>query len=169
MAEEKDYSKHIMNERITKSFSTDLQTLGMIKDFKEKYHRNSLSETIDDLVNIGLANLGYKTEKEIEERFKGIGLSSEKITIPKPRSSNIDSIALRFSHSQHERMREILDIIERLSKESRDFSVNLADIINDAKIYGIESHKVEEVLDQLLRDGQLIKTPLGNYALMTYP
>ena len=67
--EEKDYTKHVINERVIKSFSLDMQTLGMIKDFMKRYHRNNFSKSIDHLVNVGLANLGYRTEKEIRNTF----------------------------------------------------------------------------------------------------
>jgi hypothetical protein len=112
MAEGKDYMKHILNEKITKSFSTDMQTLGMIKDFVEKYHSNSRSRAIDDLVNVGLANFGYRTDKEIEARFKGTDLTPEKIAVPEPTRFDFDIIATGISHSEHERMRVILDIIK---------------------------------------------------------
>lgn len=169
MVEEKDYTKLIVKERITKSFSTDIQTLGMIKDFMEKYHCNNFSRAIDDLVNIGLANLGYRTEKEIETRLKGSGLILERITVPESKSLDIDIIATGISHSERERMKLILDVIQRLSVESEDNSVNREDIISEAEIQGIEERKVNEALDRLLQDGQICKTPYGKYALMTYP
>jgi hypothetical protein len=75
MDDDKDYTKNIIHERTTKSFTIDMQTLGMIRDYEEKYHRNNLSQAIGDLVNIGLANLGYKTEKEIDARLKGIDIN----------------------------------------------------------------------------------------------
>jgi len=168
MLEEKDYTKHIMNERTTKSFSTDMQTLGMIKDFMEKYHSHSLSEAIDDLVNIGLANLGYRTEKEIEERLKGTGLSPEKITVPTPASLDIarmEQIGTLISYSQHERMRVILDIIKRLCTESIDNSATRGDIINEAEIQGIEPKKVEETLDRLNRNGQIYEPERKKYRI----
>jgi replicative DNA helicase Mcm len=78
---------------------------------------------------------------------------------------DIDIIATGISHSQHERMRLLLDIIQRLCVESEDKSVNRADIISEAEIQGIESRKVEETLDRLSRDGQIYKTPQGKYGI----
>ena len=78
---------------------------------------------------------------------------------------DIDIIATGISHSQHERMRLLLDIIQRLCTESEDNSVNRADIISEAEIQGIESRKVEDALDRLSRDGQIYKTPKGKYGI----
>lgn len=165
MVEKKDYTKHIMKERVNKTFSTDMQTLGMIKDFMEKYHRHNLSKAIDDLVNIGLANLGYRTEKEIEERFKGIDVSPEKITIPKPESFDINLMATTIFPFQHKRMQLLLEIIQRLCNESVDKSASREDVINEAEIRGIESCKIEEALDRLCQDGKIYETPQGKYGV----
>jgi replicative DNA helicase Mcm len=78
---------------------------------------------------------------------------------------DIDVIATGISHSQHERMRVILDIIQRLCTESTDDSASRGDIINEAEIQGIESRKVEEVLDRLNRNGQIYEPSHGKYRL----
>ena len=169
MIEEKDYTKHILNERVTKSFSTDMQTLSMIKEFMEKYHSNSISRAIDDLVNVGLANFGYRTEKEITERFKGTDLIPEPITVPESESSDLDKLLkIDFNKLSKEELDEIskilhadeestpiLHIIRTLYKDSEDDWANKEDIYREAEIMGIEPNKVEEALDQLYRDGQI--------------
>ena len=78
---------------------------------------------------------------------------------------DIDIIATGISHSQHERMRVILDVIQRLCTESTDDSAARSDIINEAEIQGIESRKVEEVLDRLNRNGQIYEPSHGKYRL----
>jgi len=78
---------------------------------------------------------------------------------------DIDIIATGISHSQHERMRVILDIIQRLCAESTEDSAARSDIINEAEIQGIESRKVEEVLDRLNRNGQIYEPSHGKYRL----
>jgi replicative DNA helicase Mcm len=78
---------------------------------------------------------------------------------------DIDIIATGISHSQHERMRVILDVIQRLCTESTDDSAARGDIINEAEIQGIESRKVEEVLDRLNRNGQIYEPSHGKYRL----
>ena len=78
---------------------------------------------------------------------------------------DIDIIATGISHSQHERMRVILDIIQRLCTESTDDSAARGDIINEAEIQGIESRKIEEVLDRLNRNGQIYEPSHGKYRI----
>jgi len=78
---------------------------------------------------------------------------------------DIDIIATGISHSQHERMRTILDIIQRLSAESSDDSAARGDIISEAEIAGIESRKVEDALDRLNREGQIYMPLTGKYRL----
>jgi len=78
---------------------------------------------------------------------------------------DIDIIATGISHSQHERMRIILDIIQRLCTESTDDTAARGDIISEAEIQGIESRKVEEVLDRLNRNGQIYEPSHGKYRL----
>ena len=180
MTEEKDYTKHILNEKVTKSFSTDMQTLSMIKDFMEKYHSNNLGRAIDDLVNVGLANFGYRTEHEIKERFKGSDLIPEPITAPEPESSDLDKLLkIDFNKLSKEELDDvskilhigeettpILHIIRTLCKDSEDYSVKKEDIYREAGIMGIEPNKVEEALDRLYQDGQIYKTPKGKYGLL---
>lgn len=78
---------------------------------------------------------------------------------------DIDIIATGISHSQHERMRLILDIIQRLSAGSADDSAARGDIISEAEIQGIESRKIEEVLERLNRNGQIYEPSHGKYRL----
>jgi len=169
MTEEKDFTKHFLNEKVTKSFSTDTQTLGMIKDFMEKYHSYSLSRVIDDLVNVGLANFGYRTEQEITERFKGTDIIPEPITVSEPESNDVEKVLkIDFNKLSKEELDEIskilhadeestpiLHIIRTLYKDSEDDWANKEDIYREAEIMGIEPNKVEEALDQLYRDGQI--------------
>ncbi|MCK5458278.1 MAG: hypothetical protein KAI20_00175, partial [Thermoplasmatales archaeon] len=72
-------------------------------------------------------------------------------------------IATGISHSQHERMRSIIDLIKRLCNESPDGSAARGDIISEAEISGIESSKVEGALDRLKRNGQIYEPMHGKY------
>ena len=78
---------------------------------------------------------------------------------------DIDIIATGYSHSQHDRMRIILDIIKKLSSESKDEMATRSDIISEAEIQGIESRRVEEILDRMNRDGQIHEPSHGKYRL----
>jgi hypothetical protein len=169
MAEEKDYIKYVMNQRVTKSFSTDMKTLGMIMDFKEKYHYDNFSRAIDDLINVGLANFGYRTEKEIETRFKGTEVNPKKITIPSQEeidTHSTEELAKTYSRNQYEQEQLIIDIIKKLSEESSDKSAYIQDILIEAKIQGINTSEVEEAIHNLCRDGTVYKTPQGKFGIL---
>ncbi len=81
---------------------------------------------------------------------------------------DIDIIATGISHSQHDRMRNILDIVQRLCNESTDGNASRSDIISEAEISGIESSKVEDVLDRLKRNGQIYEPIHGKYKITEY-
>jgi replicative DNA helicase Mcm len=81
---------------------------------------------------------------------------------------DIDIIATGFSHSQHERMRSIIDLIKRLCNESNDGNASRSDVISESEIAGIESRKVEEALDRLKRSGQIYEPMHGKYRVTEY-
>jgi len=81
---------------------------------------------------------------------------------------DIDIIATGISHSQHDRMRSIIDVIQRLCKESKDGNAARGDIIRESEILGLESIKVEEALDRLKRNGQIYEPMNGKYKITEY-
>jgi len=81
---------------------------------------------------------------------------------------DIDIIATGISHTQHDRMRTIIDIIQRLSNESKDGNALRGDIIREAEIEGLESGKVEDALDRLKRNGQIYEPVHGKYKITGY-
>lgn len=78
---------------------------------------------------------------------------------------DIDIIATGISHSQHERMRSLMDIIQKLCNESKDGNAARGDIVQEAEIEGLESGKVEEALDRLKRNGQIYEPVHGKYRI----
>ena len=81
---------------------------------------------------------------------------------------DIDIIATGISHTQHDRMRMIIDIIQRLCNESKDGNAARGDIISEAEIEGIESSKIEDALDRLKRNGQIYEPIHGKYKITEY-
>jgi replicative DNA helicase Mcm len=81
---------------------------------------------------------------------------------------DIDIIATGISHSQHDRMRTIIDIIQRLSSEAKDGNAARGDVIRELEIEGIESSKVEDALDRLKRAGQIYEPVHGKYKITGY-
>ena len=81
---------------------------------------------------------------------------------------DIDIIATGISHSQHDRMRMIMDLIQRLSDEAKDGNASRGDVVREAEIEGLESSKVEEALDRLKRNGQIYEPVHGKYKITEY-
>lgn len=81
---------------------------------------------------------------------------------------DIDIIATGISHSQHDRMRTIMDIIQRLCNEAKDGNAMRGDVIRESEIEGLESSKVEEALDRLKRNGQIYEPVHGKYKITEY-
>jgi len=78
---------------------------------------------------------------------------------------DIDIIATGISHSQHDRMRIIMDIIQRLCNEAKDGNALRGDVIRESEIEGLESSKVEDALDRLKRNGQIYEPVHGKYKI----
>ncbi len=76
---------------------------------------------------------------------------------------DIDIIATGISHTQQNRMRSIIDIIQKLCNASEDDNAARSDIVSEAEIEGIESSKVEDALDRLKRHGQIYEPIHGKY------
>jgi len=81
---------------------------------------------------------------------------------------DIDIIATGISHSQHDRMRTLIDIVQRLGNEAKDGNAARGDIVREAEIDGLESSKVEEALDRLKRNGQIYEPVHGKYKITEY-
>ena len=76
-----------------------------------------------------------------------------------------DMIDKGINHSQDERMRLLLDIVQRLFDDSEEHSVKMADTIRETEIHGMEQKETEETLEQLRRYGLINKLPNGKYSL----
>ena len=78
---------------------------------------------------------------------------------------DIDIIATGRSHSQQQRMRSILDIIKKICSESKDGNADEKDIFTEAEIQGIDTLKVKNALERLVRDGQIYEPSHSRYRL----
>lgn len=81
---------------------------------------------------------------------------------------DIDIIATGISHSQHDRMRNLIDIIQRLCNEAKDGNASRGDILREGEMEGYETGKVEETLDRLKRNGQIYEPVHGKYRITEY-
>ena len=76
-----------------------------------------------------------------------------------------DLIDKGINHSQDERMKLLLGIVQRLFYDAEDNSVRMVDIIRETEIHGIEQKETEETLEQLSRYGLINKLANGRYSL----
>ncbi len=68
-------------------------------------------------------------------------------------------------HTQDERMKLVLNIVQRLFYDSEENSIRMADILREAEIHELGQKETEETLGQLSKYGLLNKLPNGKYTL----
>ena len=95
----------------------------------------------------------------IDQYLRRVGLDRETGRI------DIDVITTGISHTQHDRMRILMDLIKRLCDESKDGSAARNDIVAESEIQGLDSGKVEQALDRLKRTGQIYEPSHGKYRI----
>ncbi|MFO8077619.1 MAG: minichromosome maintenance protein MCM [Thermoplasmatota archaeon] len=81
---------------------------------------------------------------------------------------DIDIIATGISHSQHERMRSVIDIIKKISDESKDDFAARNEILVEAEANGMDANKIGEILDKMKRNGQIYEPAHGKYRVTEY-
>ena len=93
----------------------------------------------------------------IDQYLRRVGLDRETGRI------DIDLITTGISHTQHDRMRLLTDVIQQLCDEAKDGSAGRNEIIQEAELQGLESSKVEQALDRMKRSGQIYEPSHGRY------
>ena len=77
-----------------------------------KYKKDNLGQALDDLVNIRLASVGFRTVEKVISRFKGYkDFQFDVKNIPKSKPFDIDSIITEISHFQYNKKRTILCLL----------------------------------------------------------
>jgi replicative DNA helicase Mcm len=74
---------------------------------------------------------------------------------------DIDVIATGISHSQRERMRILMDIIDQLTRGGEAPTED--DVISEAENFNIERGQAKEVLRRLVSDGRIYEPKSGRY------
>ncbi len=77
---------------------------------------------------------------------------------------DIDIIATGISHSQRERMRILLDIIDKFTKGGRGASED--DVLAGAEEFNIDRAQAKEVLRRLISDGRVYQPTVGAYRMV---
>jgi DNA replicative helicase MCM subunit Mcm2 (Cdc46/Mcm family) len=77
---------------------------------------------------------------------------------------DIDVIATGISHSQRERMRILLDIIDQLTRGGEAPTED--DILVEAEGFNIDKSPAKEVLTRLVSDGRIYSPSAGRYRVI---
>jgi replicative DNA helicase Mcm len=127
---------------------------------------------LETLVRLAEASSRIRLDKEItvEDAERAIGIFGEYArrvgTDRETGRIDLDIISTGYSHSQHERMRIMIDIINRLSKEAPDSWAKHEDIIHEAEIEGIDVTKAEGALKHLEQERR-VENHSGKYRVIT--
>jgi len=114
--------------------------------------RESLPEEIKKLDNKSIKDWLLKQKEDDKETGK----------------FDIDIIATGINHIQHEQMCKIVDIIQKLSNETKNNLAIRDNIIREAEIEGLEPSKVEEAIERLKRNGQIYEPEKNKYKTTEY-
>lgn len=113
------------------------------------------------------ARVRLSNKVELDDAERAIKLfrnSMEQVGIdPETGAFDIDIIATGQSHSQVNRTRKILDIIESLTKDKKTASFD--EIVDVAEKEGIDKGKVRDVIDKLSKSGDIYEPRPFNYAI----
>ena len=150
--EDENIYQNIMDEKISKHFSLDNETLGKVKEFMKKYERDNFSESIVDLVNLGLANLGYTDKEKAKERFKFKENLTDVDFLIIPKDSKII----------------VYEIIKTLCQKSLDRNAHRTNVLLEARVKGISSTKTIELLDRLKRNGEIYEPIKDSFKITEY-
>jgi hypothetical protein len=135
--------------KILKNFSVDNKTLGKIKKFMKEYNRDNFSKSILDLVNLGLANLGYIDKGKAVERFA----IDDKFP-------DVDFQTILKSPKQ-----TVYGIIKTLSQKSLETNAHRTQILLEARGKGLSNKKTTDMLDLLKRSGEIYEPMKDNFKI----
>ncbi len=130
----------------------DSETLVRVKEFMKKHDRYNFNESITDLVNLGLANLGYTDKDKALDKFtyKDDLADIDIFTMPK------------------EPYKVIFEIIRMLSQKSIDRNAHRTQILIEARSKGITSSKTTQILEKLKHNGQIYEPTKDSFKIMDY-
>ena len=132
-------------ENLTNIF-LDNYTMKKVKQFMKKHDRYNFNESISDLINLGLANLGYADKEKALEKFQ---INSD--------SSEVDIFKLPFNSEKI-----INEIIKTLCQKSMETNAHRTDILIESRSKGISPSKTTEILLKL-KQKNVIYEPKKDY------
>jgi len=111
---------------------------------------------LSEVATIEDANRGIQI---INEYLRRVGMDRE------TGHFDIDIIATGASHTQHQRMRAVLDIIKGICDESPEGTAGKHEVLTEAEANGYDAGKVEEILNRMKRNGQIYEPSHDQYRL----
>ena len=151
MDDENSYQNN-KDEKIIKHFSVDNEILSRVKKFMKNNDRYNFNDSISDLINLGLADLGYSDKEKALDKisFKGDLREKDIFTIP------IDS------------KKTVYKIIKTLCQKSQDRNAHRTNILIEARAKGISSTKTTEILERLKRNGEIYEPKKDSFKITKY-
>lgn len=135
-----------IDEKKPTNIFLDFNTMNKVKQFMKKNNRYNFNETISNLINLGLANLGYTDKEKALEKFE----------------IKIDSIENDIFKIPFNSEKTINQIIKTLCQKSKDTNAHRTDILIESRSKGITPSKTTEILDKL-KQKNVIYEPKKDY------
>jgi hypothetical protein len=156
----RDWKDFISDEKVLKTFTTDIETAAYIKMIMQQYDFPDQNYAIDTLVNLGLVYLGYKNKDDV---LKHISLKEKETpNLPMKNSEKKQTFnVMAFSHSNDSIDEQIAAIISSLCKQSSDGYASREDIIKEGESKLISAVNIVGSIDNLKRNG-IIYEPIVN-------
>ena len=171
----RDWKDYISDEKIMKSFSINIETLGYIKLFMDEYGIEDQNQALEKLVSLGLEKLNYK---DLDLNFKKNNISYEEpivektrvandkeeavnITSPVQRNQNFEFNALAFENQDIHPQERIYGIISDICKNSLNGYASKEDIITQAERYSISKDDILSTIDYLKKNKRIYE-PVEN-------
>ena len=137
--------------KISKNFSIDDDTLLKVQEFMDNYGRENISKSISDLIYLGLSNLGYTDRKEAVDRIKFKNISPA-----------TDFTDLPFKDPKI----AVYKIIKTLSQKSLERNAHRTEILLQARGEGITNQDTTNILEDL-KNTREIYEPKKDYFKIT--
>ncbi len=124
---------------------------------------------LEALIRLSEASARVRLSQEVneEDSKRAIALfkaSMEQVGIdPETGQMDADILMTGQSHSQTNRIKKITDIIEQLTKDKKTASFN--EIVEEAEKEKIDGKKVKEIIEKLLRAGDIYEPRPFNYSI----
>jgi len=161
-----DWRDYISDEKVLKSFTTDVETVGNIKMFMEQYGIQDQSKTINHLVKLGLACLGYNEKEDVLKKIRVNDQNNVGDLFQHKKTSNEQTFnAISFQQPKESIEERISDIILHICKHSKNGYAAREAIISEGENQLISAVTIAGTIDTLKRNGKIYEPVVNQYRL----